>query len=327
MSGPHILVVRIGSMGDVIHALPAVATLKHSFPHCRLSWVISPRWAPLLDGNPFVDQVVPFDRTSISGIAAAWRILRSGRCDLAVDFQGLIQSALIATIARPDRIFGFHQSQIREKPAALFYSHKTQTTSAHVVERNLELAVEAGGSNVLHTFPLPEGRLEGDLPEGDFILASPVAGWAAKQWPAANYAKLAQLIRQELRLPLVLNGSPASGAALSAVPFTHTSLTGLAGLIYATRRATAVVGVDSGPMHLAAALGKPGVAVMGPTDPSRNGPYGDSFTVLRSPQAQTSYKRHAETAASMRDISPEQVLDALKARLACRAHPTGLSHN
>ncbi|MCL4851372.1 MAG: glycosyltransferase family 9 protein, partial [Bryobacteraceae bacterium] len=187
--------------------------------------------------------------------------------------------------------------------------------------------VAAGGSNVLHTFPLPEGRLEGDLPEGDFILASPVAGWAAKQWPAANYAKLAQLIRQELGLPLVLNGSPASGAAWSAVPFTHTSLTGLAGLSYATRRATAGVGVDSGPMHLAAALGKPGVAVMGPTDPSRNGPYGDSFTVLRSPQAQTSYKRHAETAASMRDISPEQVLDALKARLACRAHPTGLSHN
>src|SRR5207237_4976602 len=117
----RILVVRLGAMGDVIHALPAVASLKHSFPHSRLTWVIRPRWMPVLEGNPFVDELIPYERT-MSGIARTWRELRSRRFDLAVDLQGLVQSALVAAAARPDKIAGFHQSQVAERPAALFYS-------------------------------------------------------------------------------------------------------------------------------------------------------------------------------------------------------------
>src|SRR5277367_2228282 len=99
----RILVVRLSSMGDVIHALPAVATLKHNFPHSHVSWVIRTRWMPLLEGNPFVDEVIPFERT-LQGIVAARRKLREHRFDLAVDFQGLLQSALVAAATRPDRI-------------------------------------------------------------------------------------------------------------------------------------------------------------------------------------------------------------------------------
>jgi heptosyltransferase-1 len=102
---------------------------------------------------------------------------------------------------------------------------------------------------------------------------------------------------------------------LSAVPHTSTHLSSLAGLIHATRRATAVVGLDSGPLHLAAALLKPGVAIFGPTDPARNGPYGKSFVVLRSPRAVTTYKRARGVDVSMRDVSPQQVLAALQERL------------
>jgi heptosyltransferase-1 len=105
---------------------------------------------------------------------------------------------------------------------------------------------------------------------------------------------------------------------LSAVGDAAVNITGVAGLIHATRRAAAVLGTDSGPMHLAAALGRPGVAIFGPTDPKRNGPYGDSFTVLRSPGAVTSYKRQREPGRSMREISPDAVFDALKDRLAAR---------
>src|SRR5579871_5578644 len=112
----RILVVRLSSMGDVIHALPAVASLKHSFPHSHVSWVIRTRWAPLLEGNPFVDEVIPFERT-LKGIVATRRKLRQQRFDLAVDFQGLIQSALVAASARPDRMAGFDRSQLREKAA------------------------------------------------------------------------------------------------------------------------------------------------------------------------------------------------------------------
>src|SRR6202012_3331383 len=119
--------------------------------------------------------------------------------------------------------------------------------------------------------------------------ASPLAGWASKQWPMEHYQSLAAKLRDELGIPLVLNGAP--GAAFGAIEPAVPNYSGLPGLIDATRRAAAVVGVDSGPLHLAAALAKPGVAIFGPTDPSSHGPYGASLRVLRAHDAVTSYKR------------------------------------
>ena len=321
--GPRILVVRLSSMGDVIHALPAVATLKHSFPGSVLSWVVQPRWVPLLEGNPYIDRVVPFDRRRLTSWGDAWHLLRALRYDFAVDFQGLMQSALIASLARSDRIYGFHRSQVREKAAAAFYSNEVRTAGAHVVDSNLELAAAAGASTMLVTFPLPEGVPEGDLPGGEFVLASPLAGWAAKQWPLEFYRGLARRLNEELGVALVLNGPPARARELEQVDgaFVHSS--GLPGLIHATRRAAAVLGLDSGPAHLAAALAKPGVAIFGPTDPARNGPYGESFTVLRSPGAVTTYKRRQEPDASMLRITPDAVFEALKVRLQTRGKPAG----
>jgi len=312
----RILVIRLGSMGDVIHALPAVASLKHSFPHSRLSWVIKPRWAPLLEGNPFIDEVIPFERT-VDGVRAAWRRLRSERFQLAVDLQGLIQSALIAASSRADKIVGLARSQARERPAALFYSTAVRTGAGHRVDRYLELAAAAGASNLLRTFPLPQGQPEGMLPAGNFVLACPLAGWGSKQWPLEHYEDLAA----RLSMPLVVNGPPESSAQLSRIRGAHVHLSGLAGLIDATRRAHAVVGVDSGPLHLAAALGKPGAAIYGPTDPASHGPYGGTIRVLRRPGAVTSYKRRPTDDGSMRGIEPAAVIEALEDTL--RAKPAG----
>lgn len=313
MTGPRILVIRLGAMGDVIAALPAVASLKHSIPHSKIAWVVEPKWSVLLEGNPYVDSVMLLDRRTFSGLASAWRELRSARFDLAVDFQGLIKSALVATIARPERIFGFDAAHARESPASWFYSTKVQIRSHHAVERNLDLAAAAGASSILRTFPLPPGEPEGCLPDGDFVLASPLAGWGAKQWPIEHYSKLAELLRRECSLSLVLNA-----AEPIHVEGAETHVSGVSGLIHATRRAAAIVGVDSGPMHLAAALGKPGIALYGPTDPGRHGPYGGTFTVLRSPTAMTSYKRTPEPDPSMRAITPDQVFEALEAILPPR---------
>jgi heptosyltransferase-1 len=304
----RILVVRLSSMGDVIHALPAVASLKHSFPHSHVTWVIRHRWTPLLEKNPFVDEVVPFERT-LQGIISMRRELRKSRFDLAIDFQGLVQSALVAAAARPDRIAGFHRSQVREKAAALFYSMCVEARTTHVVDRNLELVAAAGASSLLHTFSLPEGSPEGDLPDGKFVLTSPLAGWGSKQWPVEFYQELAG----RLNVPLVVNGPPDSAEVLSKIKGAHVHLSGIAGLIHATRRAQAVIGVDSGPLHLAAALSKPGVAIFGPTDPLRNGPYGGTIRVLRSAGVSTTYKRAEGTHDSMRAISPQEVLEALPA--------------
>jgi heptosyltransferase-1 len=317
-SGPRILVVRLGAMGDVIHALPAVASLKHSFPGSHLTWLVEAQWAPLLAGNPYVDAVAIFRRGSPGAWIRTWRKLRSGGFDFAVDFQGLVKSALAASMARPDRIFGFHQSQLRERAAALFYSNRTLADAAHVVDRNLELAAEAGAANILRTFPLPEGSAEGDLPASGFVLASPLAGWRYKQWPLMFYSRLAARLERELELPLILNGPPGDDhfeSVAAALPHQST----IDGLIHATRRATAVVGVDSGPLHLAAALGKPGVAIFGPTDPARNGPYGGTICVLRSPRAVTTYKRLSTINPAMRDIDPDRVFETLKAQLSRRS--------
>ena len=311
MNGPRILVVRLGSMGDVVAALPAVASLKHSMPQSRLTWVIEPKWSVLLEGNPYVDSVITFERRTFEDWRRVWRELRGARFDIAVDFQGLVKSALLATAAGPERIFGFTAEYAREGPASWFYSDKVAIRSYHAVERNLDLAAAAGASTILRKFPLPAGAPEGDLPAGDFILASPLAGWGAKQWPTEYYSELGQIVRSDFGVPLVLNApQPVDVEGV----WKHVS--GIPGLIHATRRATAVVGIDSGPTHLAAALGKAGVAIYGPTDPARHGPYGEGFTVLRTPSAKTSYRRSAVPDSSMRAITPQQVVQALAAKLS-----------
>jgi heptosyltransferase-1 len=309
----NILVVRLGAMGDIVHTLPAVASLKVSFPRSRVTWIVEPKWLPLLEGNPFVDRTIAFNRRSLTSIREAWRLLRMEPVDLAIDFQGLIKSALVAMAGHPEQLFGYHRSQARESLAAWLYSHQVITHSIHIVDMHLELARAAGAKNTITEFPLPEGTPEGVLPELPYVLANPLAGWQAKQWPLEYYGELAALAKSELGLELVLNGPP--GSSLSAVKGAHVHDSTLKGLIWATRHATAVVGLDSGPLHLAAALNKPGVAIFGPTDPARNGPYGSSFRVLRSPEAMTSYKRRPEVDPSMRQISPRQVADALKSVL------------
>ena len=305
-------------MGDVIHSLPAVASLKHSFPRSHVSWVLKPRWMPLVEDNPYIDEVIPFERTA-AGLAELRRTLRRERFHLAVDLQGLIQSALVAAAARPDKIVGLDRSQARERLAALFYSTAVRSPAVHRVDRYLDLVAGAGAANLIRAFPLPQGSPEGALPQGPFVLACPSAGWGAKQWPLDHYEQFAA----GLDMPLVVNGPPQAAGLLARIVGAHVHLSGVSGLIDATRRAHAVIGVDSGPLHLAAALGKPGVAIYGPTDPASHGPYGGSIRVLRNPRAITSYKRREEENPVMRSIEPDAVLEALDDVLRSRA--TGIT--
>ena len=312
----RILIVRLGAMGDIIHTLPAAASLRASFPEARITWAVEPRWAPLLDSNPSIDRVVEVERRR-GGILESLRRLRAEPYDLAIDFQGLIKSAVVARLARPGHIVGYARGAARESAAAWFYNATVETHSAHVIDMRLDLAAAAGAQILTRLFPLPEGRAEGQLPSGDFILASPLAGWGSKQWPMEHYRQLAARLRHDLGLPLVLNGPPAALQRLGGISDAISHVSGIPGLIHATRRAAAVIGVDSGPLHLAAALNKPGVAIFGPTDPARNGPYCDTLQVLRAPGAATTYQRGEAPSASMRQVTPDLVFDALKA--ACFA--------
>ncbi len=321
MQPSRILVVRLGAMGDVIHALPAVVTLKRNFPSASITWVIDPKWAVLLDGNPFVDEVLPFDPRAWVSIHKLWSVLRRSRFDTAVDLQGLVKSAVIVGASGAPRRIGRDRREAREPFASLFYTQRVGTSPPHAVERSLELARGAGASRMYREFPIPPGRREGDLPPGPFVLASPLAGWASKQWPLEYYSLAANALRKQ-GCTLVVNGSPDARDTLAEIKGAHVHVSGIAGLIDATRRAAGVIGVDSGPLHLAAALGQPSVAIFGPTDPACNGPIGGTVTVLRDPSAVTTYKRYREIAPSMRAVKPEAVVEALRTRMSSHADRT-----
>jgi heptosyltransferase-1 len=328
----RILIVRLGAMGDVIHALPVAARLKRAFPNARIAWAVEPLWEPLLKGNPFVDEVIlapisawrkrPASPVAWSAARALRRRLRAVGFDAAIDLQGLIKSAILAHLSGASRVYGFARGQLREPLAGVFYTHRAGAAGGHVVEKNLALAAALGAASGPMEFPLPQGTPQPDLPQGEFVLTSPVAGWKAKQWPPQYYAQLAALLAEQTGMVLVIDCAPADRAyceqirRLAPPGSCQLHVSTIEGLIAATRRARAVVGIDSGPLHLAAALGVAGVAVFGQTDPARNGPYGDTFTVIRDRDARTSYKREDEIATSMAAIGPELVWQALEPRLA-----------
>ena len=309
-SNNSILIVRMGAMGDILHALPAVASMKQSFPQHRLVWAMAPKWTALVEGNPFVDEVIPFNRRDITMLLSCWRRLRELRPSRAIDFQGLIQSALVGRAAGPRQFFGFDRLSVREPLAAALYSHRLRPTAAHVVDRNLQLAELAGASQLTHAAWLPAGKEEGALPAGPFVLTNPLAGWRSKQWPLPNYEIVAQRLQRE-GIELVANVPHHAAGEFRDLKHVRLHTSSIGGLIAATRRATAVLGVDSGPLHLAAALGKRGVALFGPTDPGRNGPYGGSMEVMRAPAAATTYKREHSIHPNMTQLSPDEVSSSL----------------
>jgi len=327
-----VLILRFGAMGDILHTLPAAAHLRRTLPDARIVWAVEPRWAPLLAGNPAIDRVLPFPlkawRKNLLRPAAwgelrtAVRELRAEAFDLALDFQGLIKSAATARASGAARREGFLPAELREPFAARFYTRCLPVNRRHVVDKNLALARGAvGGEARPAEFSLPLGKISEKLPAGDFLLASPFAGWRSKEWPLRRYAELAELSWSERRLPLALDCAPHQAAEVEALAAQATAGAILAHpssldeLIGATRRARAVIGVDSGPLHLAAALGAPGVALFGPTDPARNGPYGQSLRVLRRAGQPTSYKRDAHYAPALEQLSADEVWQALSERL------------
>jgi len=306
-----IFVIRLSAMGDILHALPAVTALKRTFPDRKIIWLVARRWIPLLEGNSAIDRLIVFDRRDIRNLRDCWRDLRGLEPALAIDFQGLVQSAIAGRASHPEIFYGFDAPIVRERLAPLLYTHAIATRSAHRIDRNVELAEIAVGTKLTRApVWIPPGSDEAELPAEPFVLASPLAGWAGKQWPLENYARLATLLRAE-GMELVANVPELSAHEVAQLKGMRLHRSSIAGLIAATRRATAVLGVDSGPLHLAAALEKRGVALFGPTDPAQTGPYGGTISVLRAPYARTTYKRHTRVQPSMAAVTVDEVFQAL----------------
>jgi heptosyltransferase-1 len=339
-----LLIVRLGSMGDIIHTLPAATALRRVFPEVNLGWVVEERWAELLctlpeprsgprsPRRPLVDQVHTvntkawrrslFSTQTWEQIAAGLSELRAQRYDVAVDFQGGARSAIVSRWSGAQVVYGF--AQPRENVATMFYTRQVIGHGGHIVEQNLSLA-EAVARQPLAMpkveFPhaaAVEKQFENRSQPGvyDFALLNPGAGWGAKQWPAERYGEVARRLAED-GVKSLINFGPGEEALMRAVESASKGaatgvFSSLTELIDLTRRARLFIGGDTGPMHLAAALGVPVVAIFGPTNPARNGPFGTRSIVLRSPISPTTHSRRARPHPGMLEISVDEVVAAAR---------------
>ncbi len=335
---PRLLIVRLGSLGDILHTLPAVASLRAAFPDARIDWVIEERWKDLLEFNPDVSSTIIVSthawraaldqRGTWREVRAAVGGLRDAHYDAALDFQGLLKSALLARLSGAPRRIGFDSSALKEPAAAMFYTELVRPPEGvHVVEMNLALARAAGAANAVLQFPLPtrpedEAYIDEQLRAHhlqDFFILSPGGGWGAKRWPLDRYALLHNTLARERGWRSFLNAGPGEEplvqefmAQARVVRPVHFPLT-LRQLVALVRRARLLVTGDTGPLHVAAAVGTPLVALFGPTDPVRNGPYGGRSVVLHHrEQAVISYKHEDTPSPAMLAITVEEALAAAK---------------
>ncbi|MFZ4775348.1 MAG: glycosyltransferase family 9 protein [Terrimicrobiaceae bacterium] len=273
-----LLLIKPGSMGDVIHSLPVAAAIRRAWPDVDLTWVVDPRWAPLLEGNPAVSRVQLFPRQNFRGPAGWIRglgwysALRGMRPEVVVDLQGLIRSALIAKFCGGREVIGL--SDAREG-AGFFYHQVARTSPAeHSVRRYLHCLPLLGiPEPEVCEFFIPPGR-EVALPPG-YIALHPFARGAGKSMDAAAIRAFIAEFQLGSKRPIVIVGMGDLPDALPPGVIDLTGKTSLSGLIGVLRGARFVVSVDSGPMHLAAAIGVPLLGIHTWSDPRLVGPYGE----------------------------------------------------
>ena len=348
----RILIVRLSSMGDVVHALPAAAALRNALPNAVIGWLIEERWAELLctlptprcgarsPQRPLLDIVhtvklkswrrALLETQTWERIGAGLSDLRAAHYDVAVDLQGAIRSAILGCWSGAPILYG--ASRPRELPASLWYTKKVVTNGAHVIEQYCEIAEALAGHKmprldaVFPSDPTAAENVNKRLREygiSDVAILNPGAGWGAKQWPVERYGQLARrLAKRAVRS--IINFGPneealareaeaASAGTAQAMSFSIGELVAL------TRRARLFVGGDTGPMHLAAALHIPVVALFGPTDPVRNGPFRTKSIVLRNPKSLSSLAHRHEPDPGLMEITVDEAEGAANQLLQNRA--------
>lgn len=329
MNPASFLIVRLGALGDIVHAMPVVAALRTAVPAARIGWVVHPRFVPLLELLEGLDRIHPLDRRTG---ATAIRAVRREGYDVCLDLQGLLKSAAVARLSGARRVLGFSRALLREPAAALAYSETGGDGSGHVIAKNLSLLGRLGVPSraARFTLRLPDTpvvsctrQILGLPPDAPFALLNPGAAWPNKRWPAERFGALARVLRERHGLPSAVLWGPdeatlaagvaraSDGAAAMAPQTTMVEMLTLA------RAARVVVSGDTGPLHLAAAVGTPIVGLFGPTPPARNGPWASADRVVSAHDAcQCVFKRTCTADAWCLDrITVEAVASAVAARM------------
>lgn len=329
MTRQSFLIVRLGALGDIVHAIPVVAALRAAFPDARIGWLVHPRFASLLHLVDGLDRVHPLDRRS--GASAIRDVRREGY-GVCLDLQGLLKSAALARLSGARRVIGFSRPLLRESAAALAYTETGGEGSGHVIDKNLSLLSLLGVTATTRGFPvrIPDTpvvpctrQILGIGLDQPFALINPGAAWPNKRWPADRFGEVARRLRERFDLPSAVLWGPdettlaasvvrASGEAARMAP--QTTMVEMLALASAAR---VLVSGDTGPLHLAAAAGTPVVGVYGPTPPGRNGPWDARDEVISSHGTCDCVFKRQCTASTwcLERITVDAVADAVSRRL------------
>jgi len=355
MTGPPILepprrllLIRLGSMGDIIHTLPVAAALRATFPSAYIAWLVDERWRSLLEAVDGLDAILSVPRDSWDGIRRGISRVRQERFESVVDVQGLYKSAILAGLSGAPVRVGFDRATARESGASIFYNVRVTPQFGHRIRKNLSLAAVLGARTANEDLPASslfplrvsaeaETHVRSMLKSrgvNDYYMLSPGGGWASKCWPAERYGELHRRFAARMGWWGVVTYGPGERALAEAVLSSAGSLQplllelNLPQLMAALRGARFFVGADTGPLHLAVALGTPVVGLYGPTDPVQTGPYSREDVVVRSARPEeTTYRRGSSYSPAMLSITAEQVDEAVMRRLAAAACRAGASRS
>ncbi len=345
----RLLIVRMGALGDIVHALPIVAALRTHRPDVTVDWLVDARYAGVLALVEGVRRRIVVRAASasaepgevrfagVSGMASAIRHLRAQEYEAAVDLQGLIKSAAFARCAGAQRVVGFVRSQLREPAAGWLYREQVSGPSGgHVVAKNLAVLTVLGVPSAGVVFPWRSVASEAPAAvrtepvvarAAGFALVNPGAAWENKRWPPARFGALAALLGERLNLASVVTWGPGERARADEVVAASRGFavasppTALHDLLALARQARLVVSGDTGPLHLAASVGAPIVGLFGPTRPERNGPWNAAdVSVSRAAECVCFHKRQClRGRACLEDIDVDEVYAACARRVGTGA--------
>jgi lipopolysaccharide heptosyltransferase I len=339
----RILIVKLGSIGDIVHGLPALAAIRSGLPSAHITWAVETRSAEILRGNPMIDRLIELDTKGLGGQGSVNEILkglkaqvgelRQGKYDVAVDMQGLIKSAVVSKLSGAKRRFGFSGKALREPASRILLTDAVRIPpKTHIVRKNLLLTKAAIGVDIPSTLEFPIAINDQDAAEAArviarvgsrFAIVNPAGGWPTKLWAAANYGRLADLLWDRLGLPSVVVTGPGE-SHLSAAAFAASKRgkvfpaeLSLKGFFALAQNAAVYVGGDTGPTHLAIAAGAPVVGIFGPTEWWRNGSTNPNDICVERTDLGCRIDCHRRSCSNWicMDIPVERVFDAVSARL------------
>ncbi len=333
----NILIIKPSSIGDIIHALPFLYSIRARYPKARISWLINSGFEDLIKDNPELDEIILFERKrwggfdnigyKFKGLTEFLRELRRKQFDLVIDLQGLFRSGIITYLSGAAHRVGFANAR---ELSPIFYNYKISHPSIemHAVDRYLLIAKELGAGISKIDFKINIPKKENEYVSGlinrikkrPLIAINPSARWETKMWPLKRYAKLADAIADKLKAQTVLIGSREDEDRINELlsmtkskPVNLCGRTSLLQLAALLKRAALLITNDSGPMHIAAAVGTSVAAIFGPTRPVRTGPYGKGHVVLQSSlPCINCLKKKCDDLKCMDAISVDEVFNSVR---------------